>query len=118
MSLRWETNLKNGVCGVEFDRKDIQMNKLLVSTLEGKFHVFDMRTQHPRSGFASVTEKAHKSTVWLGKHLPQNRDIFMTTGGQGSVCLWKYDYPAKRVKEVDNQPVGQAGTLSYLQNST
>lgn len=118
MSLRWETNLKNGVCGVEFDRKDIQMNKLLVSTLEGKFHVFDMRTQHPRSGFASVTEKAHKSTVWLGKHLPQNRDVFMTTGGQGSVCLWKYDYPAKRVKEVDNQPVGQAGTLSYLQNST
>eukprot|EP01052_Picozoa_sp_SAG31_P034188 SAG31_NODE_3958_length_3718_cov_1.698259_3_plen_56_part_00 len=37
----------NGVCGVEFDRKDIPMNKLVVTTLEHLVHVFDMRTQHP-----------------------------------------------------------------------
>jgi len=43
--LLWDTNLSNGVCGVEFDRKDIIMNKLVATTLEGKFHVFDMRTQ-------------------------------------------------------------------------
>lgn len=43
--LLWDTNLSNGVCGVEFDRKDIIMNKLIATTLEGKFHVFDMRTQ-------------------------------------------------------------------------
>lgn len=29
----WDTNLKNGVCGVEFDRKDILMNKLGAATL-------------------------------------------------------------------------------------
>ena len=40
----WDTNLKNGVCGVEFDRKDIIMNKLVATTLEGNFHVFDVRT--------------------------------------------------------------------------
>ncbi|NWI58686.1 WDR92 protein, partial [Calyptomena viridis] len=57
MSLRWETNIKNGVCSVEFDRKDINMNKLVATSLEGKFHVFDMRTQHPTKGFASVSEK-------------------------------------------------------------
>ena len=90
MSLRWETNVKNGVCGLEFDRKDIIMNKLLATTLESKIHVFDMRTQNnAEGGFASVTEKAHNSTVWLGKHLPQNRDIFMTCGGAGSMYLWK-----------------------------
>lgn len=33
------------------------MNKLVATSLEGKFHVFDMRTQHPTKGFASVTEK-------------------------------------------------------------
>uniref|UniRef100_A0A8C2TH56 Dynein axonemal assembly factor 10 n=1 Tax=Coturnix japonica TaxID=93934 RepID=A0A8C2TH56_COTJA len=57
MSLRWETNIKNGVCSVEFDRKDVNMNKLVATSLEGKFHVFDMRTQHPTKGFASVSEK-------------------------------------------------------------
>jgi hypothetical protein len=33
------------------------MNKLLVAGLESSFQVFDMRTQHPEDGFASVTEK-------------------------------------------------------------
>jgi hypothetical protein len=45
------------VCHVEFDRKDINMNKLVATSLEGKFHVFDMRTQHPTKGFDSVSEK-------------------------------------------------------------
>lgn len=45
------------VCCVEFDRKDINMNKLVATSLEGKFHVFDLRTQHPTKGFASVSEK-------------------------------------------------------------
>ncbi len=27
--LLWETNVANGVTGLEFDRKDIQMNKLV-----------------------------------------------------------------------------------------
>lgn len=47
----------NQVCDVEFDRKDINMNKLVATTLESKFHVYDTRTQHPTKGFASVTEK-------------------------------------------------------------
>uniref|UniRef100_A0A0B6Z638 Dynein axonemal assembly factor 10 n=1 Tax=Arion vulgaris TaxID=1028688 RepID=A0A0B6Z638_9EUPU len=119
MSLRWETNVKNGVCCLEFDRKDIAMNKLVATTLEAKFHVFDMRTQHPTKGFAHITEKAHKSTVWLARHLPQNRDVFMTLGGNGSLNLWKYCYPSSRSK-TDGEGVssGIAGTLDLLQNVT
>jgi len=45
------------VCSLEFDRKDIEMNKLTATCLESKIHVFDVRTQHPQRGFASVTEK-------------------------------------------------------------
>lgn len=119
MALQWETNIKNGVCGLEFDRKDISMNKLVATTLESKFHVFDVRTQHPTKGFACVTEKAHKSTIWGCKHLPQNRDVFMTLGGNGSLNLWKYIYPAKRVKEDENgTEMGVAGTVNLLQNVT
>lgn len=33
------------------------MNKLVVATLESKFLLFDLRTQHPTQGFASLTEK-------------------------------------------------------------
>ena len=76
MALRWETNLKNGViklariipasiligenakiCAIEFDRKDIRANKMVVTTLESSFHVFDLRTRHPKNGFASTVEK-------------------------------------------------------------
>jgi len=115
----WEKNLKNGICCVDFDRKDIAINKLLVTTLESRFHVFDCRTLHPKKGFAGLSEKAHKATVWAGKHLPQNRDIFMTTGGNGGMCLWKYNYPSCRVKKDDNDlEVGVPGTVSSLQNMT
>lgn len=56
-TMRWETNVGNGVVSVEFDRKDIAMNTLAVTTLESRFRVYDMRTQHPTEGFAYLTEK-------------------------------------------------------------
>jgi hypothetical protein len=57
--------VKNGVCAVSFDRKDIEMNKFIVACLESQFHAFDARTQHVKKGFASVTEKlAQGATVW------------------------------------------------------
>lgn len=31
------------------------MNKLVATTLEGKFHVFDVRTQNASKGFAQVS---------------------------------------------------------------
>lgn len=107
------------VCSLEFDRKDISMNKLVATSLEGKFHVFDMRTQHPTKGFASVSEKAHKSTVWQVRHLPQNREVFLTAGGAGSLHLWKYEYPIQRSKkDSEGVEMGVAGSVSLLQNVT
>lgn len=38
---------------------------------------------------AAAAAQAHKSTVWLGRHLPQNRDLFMTTGGNGGLNIYK-----------------------------
>ena len=42
---------------MEFDRKDIDMNKLVATTLESKFYIYDMRTQHETKGFSSLVEK-------------------------------------------------------------
>jgi len=96
LSVRWEATMKNGICGLEFDRRDIPMNKLAVTTLEGGLLVYDMRTQHPTKGFSYVEERnagrsvgtngvisGPKATVWIVRHLPQNRDIFLTGGGTG-----------------------------------
>jgi WD40 repeat protein len=114
-TMRWETNVGNGVVGVEFDRKDIEMNKLVVATLESKFRLYDMRTQHPELGFAHLSEKAHKSTVWMARHLPQNRDIFMTTGGNGGLNVYKYTYPTSRVaRDEKGVPQGRVGSVELL----
>lgn len=131
MALRWETTCKNGICSVEFDRKDIQMNKLAVTTLEGGLYVYDMRTEHPTKGFSFCCEKnagqslgtngvisGAKATVWTVNHLPQNRDIFVTGGGAGSIRIWNYKYPDKRSKETDGITVGVAGSLQMLSATT
>lgn len=118
MSLRWETNISNGVCSIQFDRKDIYMNKLLATTLESKVHVYDLKTQHKTKGFSGLVQLAHDSTVWLGRHLPQNREVMMTSGGGGSLCLWKYEYPDARVCEEDGEEVGVVGRLNLLQRTT
>uniref|UniRef100_A0A7S0VM47 Uncharacterized protein n=1 Tax=Polytomella parva TaxID=51329 RepID=A0A7S0VM47_9CHLO len=114
--VRYETNVRNGVCGVAFDRRDIPMNKILVGCLEAQLHVFDARTQHPTKGFASVTERVSAgATVWGCRPLPQNREIFMAGAGDGSLYLYKYHYPdQRRVKDAEDQPLGVAGSLELL----
>lgn len=114
-TMRWETNVGNGVVGLEFDRKDIEMNKLVVSTLESKFRVYNMRTQHPEKGFSFLSEKAHKSTVWLGRHLPQNRDVFMTAGGNGGLNIYRYKYPSTLTsKDAEGKLTGNVGSVELL----
>lgn len=89
-TLRFETNVKNGICSLEFDRKETQMNKLLVTTLEGRFLVYDLFCYNAEKGYAGASEKmAQNSTVWCGKHLPQNRDLFFVGSGSGLVSLYK-----------------------------
>lgn len=114
-AMRYETNVGNGVTSCEFDRRDIEMNKLVVTTLESKFRLFDMRTQHPTAGYAYLQEKAHKATVWCVRHLPQNRDLFMTGGGNGGFNVYKYNYPAARSRVgKDDIPTGVVGSVELL----
>ena len=66
MKVRWETQLENGICGLAFDRKDIDMNKLLATCLEGRIHMWDLRTFHEKKGFAELSQKVEKGhTIWV-----------------------------------------------------
>jgi len=115
-TVRYETNVRNGVCSLEFDRKEISMNKFTVTCLESQFHVFDARTQHKKKGFASLTERVSQgSTVWGVRHLPQNRELMMVQGGDGTLMLYKYCYPDQRqVKDPEGNQQGVAGTVELL----
>jgi WD repeat-containing protein 92 len=91
------------------------MNKLVATTLESKFHVFDLKTYHPEKGYAGLAEIAHKSTIWGVRHLPQNRDIFTTLGGNGALNIYKYHYPANRsLKDLDGVAQGVVGRVELL----
>lgn len=117
MALRWETNVSNGVCSLEFDRRDIKMNKLIATTIESHFYVFDIKVQHPTKGFGYIKNNVHKHTIWTVRHLPQHREIFTTTGGNGSIYLWKYMYPEDRYKiESDGDKITNPGKLQLIQN--
>ena len=113
--LRAEMTNNNGVCDVQFDRKDIKMNKLYASTLEGKCLVYDLRTQHPEHGFARLSEEVGKSTIWGVRPLPQNRELFVTMNGDGVLKLWKYGYPNQRqVKDAEGITQGVVGHMELL----
>ncbi|KAG1665441.1 hypothetical protein FOA52_005783 [Chlamydomonas sp. UWO 241] len=114
--VRWETNVKNGVCAVSFDRKDIEMNKFSVGCLEAQFHVFDARTQHPKKGFSSLSDKvATGATVWQIAPLPQNRELSIVGAGDGTLYMYKYHYPDQRkVKDHEGHDLGVAGTVELL----
>ncbi|ESS30349.1 putative WD repeat-containing protein 92 [Toxoplasma gondii GAB2-2007-GAL-DOM2] len=95
--LSWDTNLDYGVCHLQFDRKNIVMNKLAISCLEGHLFMADMRTFHPEEGYAKNSQKLSESTIWGAHFLPQNREIFATCAGNGQLALHRYSYPKQRV---------------------
>jgi WD40 repeat protein len=110
-----DENVKNGICGMEFDRKDIKMNKLVVTGLEGRFYLYDLRTYHPVKGFSSMSRKTTGSTIWGARHTPFNRDIFVTLGGDGNLSLYKYNYPKQRViQDAEGRDEGVMGTIELL----
>lgn len=113
-TMRHEFNVSNGVCDIEFDRADIEMNKLVIGSLEGRCRFYDLRTLHPSLGFAYVEDRVSNGTVWTAKCLPQNREVCVF-GGAGELTLCKYNYPPDRVlKDVDGVAKGVAGTIEEL----
>ncbi|GBP58618.1 WD repeat-containing protein 92 [Eumeta japonica] len=63
-----------------------------------------------------MDNNSKSGTIWLARHLPQNRDIFITCAGNGQVTLWKYEYPEQRsVVDSTGAAYGVAGKLRRLQ---
>ena len=61
----------NGVCGLDWDRADIPVNKLHCVTLEGGLHTWDCRTLSKAAELAGTRVKVAGGTVWTGRPCPQ-----------------------------------------------
>ncbi|KAK2957409.1 putative WD domain, G-beta repeat protein [Blattamonas nauphoetae] len=117
--LVWEANLRNGICGIQFDRKDTEMNKLIATTLQGKMYLFDMRTFHQTKGYSNLAEQGGEGTLWSVSHFPQNRDLFSITGGDGLISIFKYNYPSRRFRPDpdDGLSVGVMGDVTKISST-
>ena len=121
VSVLFEDTAPAGICSLQFDRKDIEMNKLVAACLKGYVCLWDLRTRHPDKGYTRLDGGAEgdKATVWSVRHLPQNREVMATASGSGGLTLWKYEYPEKRSRksEGDGKEEGVVGKLVQLQDS-
>lgn len=111
LRLRWESNVRNGVCSLETNNKYERLQKLVASTTFGGINVFDFDNESMNNGQSTVsciskmdadeipaiqrnhvntagTKEVLASTIWCVRHLPHNRNIFATCGGSGNVRIW------------------------------
>ncbi|KAF9295576.1 hypothetical protein BGZ74_010750 [Mortierella antarctica] len=91
--LLFETNVKHGVCSVEFDRRRGTSKRLIATTMEGTLHSFDLGGSISESN-ATVEETitvqtGDESTLWQARHVPQRQDIFAVTDGGGNIHLYE-----------------------------
>eukprot|EP00754_Rhynchopus_humris_P036427 Rhum_TRINITY_DN18561_c0_g1::Rhum_TRINITY_DN18561_c0_g1_i1::g.167624::m.167624 len=118
MKMRYEFNTTNGVCHLAFDRPDIEANKLIVSSLEGRIRIYNLRTLHPTLGYAYVEQRVGAGTIWSSKPLPQNREVFMTCGA-GELALCKYQNPPQQsIKDAEGREKGVAGSVDEVNKAT
>lgn len=108
LQIRWESNVRNGVVGLETNNKYEPLNKLVATTTFGGLNMFDFskgssdqstvsciskidadelpsiyRNHINDSGYKTITP-----TIWCVRHLPQNPGIFATCGGSGTLRIW------------------------------
>lgn len=107
-------NLNNGITNIEFDRKNIKMNKLLVSTLESKYYIFNMEFDN-YCYLEYKLQNGMNSTIWNVKTLPQNRDVFVSCIGNGYINLFRYEYPSKNyIKNKNGKKEGVIGSVELI----
>lgn len=86
-------NFKNGICSIEFDRKNIPINKMVATTLDSKIYLFDLKTLDKNNNliYEKLCDEVNNTTIWGTKFIPQRRDIFVSMGGNGTLNLYKYN---------------------------
>ena len=85
-------NFKSGICSLEFDKKNIPINKMVATTLDSKIYLFDFKNLDKNNNlfYDKLCEEVNNTTIWGTKFIPQKRDIFVSMGGNGTLNLYRY----------------------------
>ena len=116
--LMYEENLKSGICSIEFDKKNIPMNKMVATTLDSKIYLFDLKNLEKNSCLRcnkSIIE-VNNTTIWGTKFLPQKRNIFISMGGNGSLNIYKYNYSDFSYDDLDNNKIENQNLILLSNN--
>ena len=86
-------NFKNGIVSIEFDKKNISLNKMVATTLDSKIYLFDLKNleKNNNSRCNKIVDEINNTTIWGTKFMPQKRNLFISMGGDGSLNLYKYN---------------------------
>eukprot|EP00768_Dysnectes_brevis_P006559 gnl/Dysnectes_brevis/5214_a7395_656.p1 GENE.gnl/Dysnectes_brevis/5214_a7395_656~~gnl/Dysnectes_brevis/5214_a7395_656.p1 ORF type:complete len:384 (-),score=40.77 gnl/Dysnectes_brevis/5214_a7395_656:33-1130(-) len=114
MEVSHSQHFPNGIVSAEFDRSNTSVNKLVLGTLQGHTYVMDLKTRHPERAYAWMDSHPFgdddTSTIWQVRHLPMNRNVWMTAG-PGRLGLCHYETPEERTRPTDSGPEGVMGEI-------
>lgn len=113
----FETNLKHGICSVEFDRRQGRANGLVATTLEGAIHSFDMLNgQFPDTNRTTdevvTVQTGDDSTIWQARHIPQRPDIIAATDGGGQLYLYQHGDEKTLIKPLGSHKAAKEAMIS------
>ncbi|CAO3568923.1 unnamed protein product [Mortierella alpina] len=113
----FETNVKHGVCAVEFDRRQGHVGSLVATTLEGTLHSFDLVTGQVAAADGVPEEvinvqSGDDSTLWQVRHIPQRPSVFAVTDGGGNIHLYEHGDERTLIKSLGSSRIAKQGILS------
>lgn len=120
MKLHWETHISTGVCSIAFDSSVAPMRSLAATCLQGFVHLWDLSSTGHIGASPHWSEKINKQshTIWGGRYLHQNSDIFATIDGSGCVKIWKYNSSKELTqRNTDDNKISVPRSLEKLQES-
>ncbi|KAF9193046.1 hypothetical protein BGZ51_004279 [Haplosporangium sp. Z 767] len=111
----FETNVKHGVCGVEFDKREGNARKLVATTLEGTMHSFDLMNGQFAEGVTEevvAVQSGDDSTLWQIRHIPQQPEILAVTDGGGAIYMYEHGDERSLINSMGSQKIANQGILS------
>ena len=117
--LLYGENVKSGICSVEFDKKNIPINKMAVTTLDSKIYLFDLKNLIKNNNLRcnKLSDEINSTTIWGTKFLPQKRDVFVCLGGNGNLNLYKYNNNDFNLVEEEFDNNKKKGKLTLLNSN-
>jgi len=99
-----EVSLGSGVISIEFQTG--HTSKLVATVANAKLFIYQTNSLEKGKLSQGVAIDAHESTVWSVKHNPNDPTMFATTGGNGTLNLYKHN----------KESAQQLGTIGLVSN--